>query len=486
MPITLTNSYAELPGHFFSLQSAAQMPKPSMVRLNTDLAVSLGLNPADLFADTGIEMLAGNHHPKGSTPLSMAYAGHQFGNFSPQLGDGRAVLLGEILTPSGARFDLHLKGAGRTVFSRGGDGKAVLSAVLREYLVSEAMAALGVPTTRALAAVTTGETIMRDGPEPGAVLARVASSHIRVGTFQFFYARQDVAALRALMDYTIARHYPAAADADSPPLALLFAVMQKQADLIAHWMQVGFIHGVMNTDNASIAGETIDYGPCAFLDTYHPATVFSSIDRQGRYAFANQPGIAHWNLAQFAQSLLPLIDAVPETAAEQAQAVLDGFGDLYKAAWLGRAGAKIGLTVAQSADQVLVDDLLALTAEAEADFTLTFHNLTLAVQTGDFADFNAPFEGSEAINAWRDRWQARLEGEDSAQSLAAMQAANPVYIARNHRVEAALKAANEGDLEPFETLLKVLQNPFRARPETAEYENPPRPDEIVHATFCGT
>lgn len=360
----------------------------------------------------------------------------------------------------------------------------MLSAVLREYIISEAMHGLGIPTTRSLSAVTTGERVMRDGPEPGAVLARIAASHVRVGTFQYLYARRDTDGLRALMQHVIARHYPHLATADTPALALLQEVMQRQADLVAQWMQVGFIHGVMNTDNVSIAGETIDYGPCAFMDTYHPATVFSSIDRQGRYAWGNQPKIAHWNLAQFAQSLLPLIAEDPEQAANQAQAVLDGFGDLFESAYFNRFCAKLGLPGQSAAERELVVDLLALMAEFEVDFTQGFRQLTRDLATGDLAPSLGLFHGAETFLAWQERWLARLQ--DRGAAALRMQGHNPAVIARNHRVEAALKAANQGDMTPFEKLVDALANPFADRADLAAFETPPRPEEVVQATFCGT
>ncbi|NOX74020.1 MAG: YdiU family protein, partial [Alphaproteobacteria bacterium] len=427
----------------------------------------------------------GNQITNGTAPLAMAYAGHQFGNFNPGLGDGRAVLLGEIVAPDGARFDLHLKGSGRTPYSRGGDGKAVLGAVLREYIVSEAMAALGIPTTRALAIVTTGERVMRENPEPGAVLARIATSHIRVGTFQYFYAKQDIKALKALLDYTITRHYPEAAQAEVPALAMLQSVMAKQADLVARWMAVGFIHGVMNTDNMTLSGETIDYGPCAYLDEYNPAKVFSSIDRQGRYAFANQPGIAHWNLAQLAQSLLPLISQDPEKAAKIAQETLDGFPELFRAAHLNHFAAKLGIAAPLAGDKALSDVFLLMMEEASADFTLSYRHLRKGAETGDFTALETLLT-SDKFDSWKTGWRARLAAEKPEDILNTLQAANPIFIARNHRVEAAIKAANEGDLAPFEALVKVLQTPFTEQPEHAEYEDPPKPDEIVQATFCGT
>jgi uncharacterized protein YdiU (UPF0061 family) len=481
MPIAFDNSYARLPERFFARMPPSAAPAPALLRLNEGLAQRLGIAAADLATPETAAWLAGAAVPDGAEPIAMAYAGHQFGNFVPQLGDGRAVLLGEVVAPDGARFDIHLKGAGRTPYSRGGDGKAVLSAVLREFLISEAMAALGIPTTRTLSAALTGERVMRDGHEPGAVLARVASSHVRVGTFQFFYARRDTEALQALLDHVIARHYPEAAETETPALGVLRGVMTRQADLVAQWMSVGFIHGVMNTDNMSIAGETIDYGPCAFMDAYHPGTVFSSIDRQGRYAWANQPGIAHWNLAQLAQSLLPLIDADEAVAVPKAQAALDGFADLYRAAWERRLLAKFGIGAAQSGDLALAERFLKALEDQGVDFTLAFRRLGLA-GAGDASDLRALF--GHPPDDWLEAWRGRIAGDQGA--MRRMARANPVYIPRNHRVEAALAAANAGDMAPFDALRAVLAHPFDASDATAAYEDPPRPEEIVHQTFCGT
>ena len=482
MNITFDNSYARLPPQFFVRLPPAEAPAPAMLRLNHALAGHLGLDASALDGPAGAQILSGKAPPKGAEPLAMAYAGHQFGNWVPQLGDGRAVLLGEVLAPDGSRFDIHLKGSGRTPFSRGGDGKAVLGAVLREYIISEAMQALGIPTTRALAAVTTGEQVMRDGYEPGAVLARVAASHVRVGTFQYFYARQDHDALQSLLDHVIARHYPQSATAEIPALTVLNAVLNRQADLVAHWMSVGFIHGVMNTDNMSIAGETIDYGPCAFMDAFRADQVFSSIDRQGRYAWSNQPRAAHWNLAQFAQSLLPLIPGEAQEAARLAQDVLDRFGPAFETAYRQRFAAKIGLGGETDSDMQLVSELLGRMEAGGVDFTLAFHHLTTALETGDAGGFRALF--AEPPDNWLADW--RKQAENSGAALPRMQTANPVYIARNHRVEAALRAADTGDLDPFETLLKVIEQPFSARAAYAAFEAPPRPDEQVHQTFCGT
>ena len=485
MTIQFSNTYAQLPDRLFARVSPFAFPAPSIVRFNNALAADLGLDHKQLDSPEGAAILAGAKTPDGAEPLAMAYAGHQFGNWVPQLGDGRAMLLGEVVTPAGARFDIHLKGSGRTPFSRGGDGKAVLSAVLREYIISEAMHALGIPTTRSLAAVATGEQVMREGLEPGAVLARVAASHIRVGTFQYLYARKDAEGLQALMDHVIARHYPECASAETPALALLAAVMARQAELVARWMQVGFIHGVMNTDNVSIAGETIDYGPCAFMDTYHPSTVFSSIDRQGRYAWGNQPKIAHWNLAQFAQSLLPLIAAEPERAAVMAQEVLDAFGEMFEAAYFRVFQAKLGLTGTTEADRALVTDLLHLMAEDTVDFTRAFRELARGLAGDDFSGVKSLFASESLFEDWLARWLSRL-GNERAIAATTMLANNPAFIPRNHRVEEALTAANQGDFAPFETLLKVLSTPFEDQPNATQFEAPPRPEEIVHATFCGT
>ncbi|MFT4715258.1 MAG: hypothetical protein ACI861_000422 [Paracoccaceae bacterium] len=482
MSLDLTNSYAELPAQFYTRQRPAPVPAPELIRLNHDLVKRLGLETDDLTAD----IMSGNQVPDGADPLAMAYAGHQFGGFSPQLGDGRAVLLGEITAPDGAHFDLQLKGSGRTRYSRGGDGKAVLGAVLREYIVSEAMFALGIPTTRALAVAKTGEQVMRETPLPGAVLARIAASHIRVGTFQYFYAKQDTEALQSLLDHAIERHYPTAANAEVPALAFLHEVMQKQADLVAHWMSVGFIHGVMNTDNMAISGETIDYGPCAYMDEYDPAKVFSSIDRQGRYAFANQPGIAHWNLAQLAQSLLPLIHDEPEKAAEKAQGVLDAFAQMFTSAYLKRFAAKLGISAPREGDNGLISGFLSLMEENRTDFTLAFRHLTRAIDAGDFRALADLFANSNAFTAWKSNWQTRIAHDDTAVILKTAQAANPIFIARNHRVEAAIDAANQEDFAPFEALIDVLKKPFEAQPSMVEFEKPPKENEIVQATFCGT
>ena len=478
------NSYARLPEALFARLPPTPVSAPRLLRLNTALATELGLDPAWLASPAGVAMLAGNHVPPGAEPIAQAYSGHQFGHFSPSLGDGRAILLGEVVTPAGERRDIQLKGAGPTPFSRRGDGRAALGPVLREYIVAEAMAALGIPTTRALAAVATGDFVFREEALPGAVLTRVAASHIRVGTFQYFAARRDTASLRALLDHAIARHDPAAAGADNPALAFFEGVVARQATLIARWMLVGFIHGVMNTDNCAVSGETIDYGTCAFLDAYLPETVFSSIDHQGRYAFANQPAIAHWNLARLAEALLPLMGDDEAAAVEQARAVLAGFSPAFGAAWRAGLLAKVGLRDEQPGDEALIQDLLARMAENEADFTLAFRRLADAAQ-GDGEGFAALFADPAAGRDWLARWRARTaaQGVDAA----AMRAVNPAFIPRNHLVEEAIAAAvQRDDLAPFETLLEVLARPFADQPGRERFAAPPRPEQRVRATFCGT
>ena len=455
------NSYARLPDRFYARLDPTPVPKPGLIRLNEPLARELGLDPAALASPEGVAILAGNAVPEGAEPLAQAYAGHQFGGWVPQLGDGRAILLGEVVTEDGRR-DIQLKGSGRTPFSRMGDGRAWLGPVLREYVVSEAMHALGIPTTRALAAVTTGETVHREAALPGAVLTRVARSHIRVGTFQFFLARGDTEALQALTDHVIRRHYP---DAGSP-LELLRAVVAAQAELVAMWMGVGFIHGVMNTDNMQVAGETIDYGPCAFMDRYHPDTVFSSIDHFGRYAYSQQPQVAAWNIAQFATTLLPLMgdrDAAVEAATE----AVHGFAPAYQAAWLRRFGAKLGIADAGEGETELIHRLLDLMAEGGADFTLTFRRLS---EGGELP---------EAFGAWREEWLAREPDREL------MQRTNPAVIPRNHRVEEAIAAGVKGDLAPFHALVQATARPFDM-PLDHPLAAPPAPGEEVRQTFCGT
>jgi uncharacterized protein YdiU (UPF0061 family) len=474
------NTYARLPDRFFARLAPTPVAAPKLVKLNARLAEELGLDAGWLASPDGVAMLAGNAVPAGAEPIAQAYAGHQFGGFSPQLGDGRAILLGEVIRRDGQRRDIQLKGSGRTPFSRNGDGRAALGPVLREYIISEAMQALGIPTTRSLAAVTTGETVRRETPMPGAVLTRVAASHVRVGTFQYFAARQDVEALRLLADHVIARHHPQAAAAPHRYRGLLEAVIAAQADLVARWMLVGFIHGVMNTDNMTISGETIDYGPCAFMDGFDPAQVYSSIDHGGRYAFGNQPRIALWNLTRLAEALLPLLDEDGDKAVELAKESLANFGQHFDAGWEGGLARKIGLTPREG-DTALVDDLLQRMAAQKADWTLTFRGLADGSARAQFAE-------PASFDEWEARWQARLaeEGTTPPERGAAMRAVNPAFIPRNHQVERALAAAVAGDDSPFEALLVVLARPFEDQPDAAAYALPPKEEERVLATFCGT
>ena len=489
-PFKFDNSYARLPDRFYARVSPAQFPAPRLIRINQALAASLGLDPAWLASPDGLEVLSGQRVAEGSDPIAQAYAGHQFGNFVPQLGDGRAILLGEVVAPDGRRRDIQLKGAGRTPFSRGGDGRAALGPVLREYVVSEAMAALGVPTTRALAAVTTGEEVARDAVLPGAVLTRVASSHIRVGTFQFFAARRDVEALRILADHVLERHYPEAAPAEQPYRALLEAVVAAQADLIARWLLVGFIHGVMNTDNMSVAGETIDYGPCAFLDAYDPGKVYSSIDRTGRYAYGAQPQIALWNLSRLAETLLPLLADDEDAAVAQAQEALGGFVPRFQDTYFNGVAAKLGLFTRRDGDIDLANLVLRSMAENKVDFTLFFRRLAdaQAAGAGDEA-LRVLFAQPETCDALLARWRERLahESQSAEARRIAMSAVNPAYIPRNHQIEAMIQAAvQRDDFTPMDELLTVLSRPYNGHPGLERYAAPPEPHEEVRATFCGT
>ena len=482
------NTYArELEGFYVPWQGAVA-PAPKIVQFNVDLARDLGLDADALNTAQGAAIFAGSVPPQGASPLAQAYAGHQFGGFSEQLGDGRALLVGEILDTSGARFDLHLKGSGRTPFSRGGDGKAVLGPVLREYLMGEAMHALGMPTTRALAAVTTGEEVLRDGLKPGAVLARIASSHLRVGTFQFFAARKEWDKVRKLADYAIARHDPDLVDAKDKYLKFLSAVTDRQAALVAAWLHLGFVHGVMNTDNMTISGETIDYGPCAFVDGYEPNAVFSSIDRDGRYAFGNQPVMARWNLTRLAETLLPLIDAHDsDNAIRLATNVINTFIERYTDIWLKGMRAKIGLTSAEADDAALINDMFtAMEAEA-VDYTLFFRSLADASQGRDAATL-ALFKDRSDIAPWLTKWRDRLlrDPQDQAERMNAMNTTNPIYIPRNHRVEEALQAAEGGDMAPFRNLLGVLSAPFTKRDGLERFEGPAPEGSGPYKTFCGT
>jgi uncharacterized protein YdiU (UPF0061 family) len=485
MPLSIPfdNSYARLPDRFYVRLDPTPVSAPILVRVNTALAEQLGIDPGELATPEGAAILAGNLVPEGAEPMALAYAGHQFGHFVPQLGDGRANLLGEVVGRDGIRRDIQLKGSGPTPFSRRGDGRAALGPVLREYLISEAMAALGIPTTRTLAAVTSGEPVMRETLMPGAVLTRVAASHIRVGTFQYFAAQGDEDGIRLLADHAIARHDPDAAAAPNPYRAFLNGVVARQADLVARWLLVGFIHGVMNTDNCAISGETIDYGPCAFMDAYDPGQVFSSIDHHGRYAYGNQPRIALWNLTRLAECLLPLLGG-DENAAKEA---LDAFAPTFQAAYFGGLRRKIGLLTEQEGDDNLTQDLLALMAADGADFTLTFRRLCDAAEApaAEAAAVRALFKDAGAYDAWAARWRSRLAME--ADPATAMRAVNPAVIARNHLVEAALAAAIErADFQPFGELMDVLARPYVDDPALARFTIPPRDEERVLQTFCGT
>lgn len=484
------HSYARLPERFYARIQPTQVSAPRLIRLNEALARHLNLDPVLLASPDGLAMLAGNRLPEAADPLSMAYAGHQFGGFVPQLGDGRAILLGEVIARDGQRYDIQLKGAGRTPFSRTGDGRAALGPVMREYILSEAMAALGIPTTRALAAVTTGEMVLRDQPLPGAVFTRVASSHIRIGTFQFFAARDDVEGLRILADYVIARHYPAARESANPYRTLLEAVIARQATLIARWLLVGFIHGVMNTDNMTISGETIDYGPCAFMDAYRPDMVYSSIDRRGRYAYNNQPAIALWNLTRLAETLLPLWPGDESQAIQEAEESLGTFASVFETAHVAGFSRKLGLREARPENAVLAQELLEIMSQNGADFTLTFRGLAdLAAPSQDEAGVRQLFAAPNAFDAWVARWRQRLneEGGDPDERARNMRAVNPAFIPRNHLVEEAIaEATNGGDFSIFENLLSVLSRPYEDQPAFSRYADPPRPEQIVRQTFCGT
>ncbi len=489
MHIAFDHSFHAQMAGFYAAAVPASPTEPALLVFNDALAVDMGIERSDCSDQQIAEMLSGARLPEGAMPIAFAYAGHQFGHFSAQLGDGRALLLGECLIPNGKRLDIQLKGSGRTPFSRGGDGKAAIGPVLREFLVSEAMHALAVPTTRSLAAVGTGDAVYRDEPLPGAVLTRVASSHIRVGTFEFFAAHHGIDHVRQLAEYVIARHYPAAADADNPYLALFEAVLDAQVALIVHWMAIGFVHGVMNTDNVSIAGETIDYGPCAFLDVYAPDAVFSSIDKQGRYAFGNQPAIARWNMHRLAEALAGAVDAVGgEADVQKLGFLIDGFADRYITLWTQRMGRKLGLAETQEGDSELISGLLRMMHAQQVDFTMAFRALGTA-QAGDAVALHNLFSDAAPLSDWQDQWQARLQSEATTpeQRLAQMNSVNPLYIPRNHMVEAALQAATRhGNLEPFQAMLEVVRNPFEERVGWSAYARPAPEGFGPYVTFCGT
>ncbi len=471
------NSYTWLPHLFFSVIDPTAVINPGLVILNHELAKSLGLDSELLYSDDGIRVLCGNRIPEGALPIAQAYAGHQFGNFT-MLGDGRALLLGEQITPAGDRVDIQLKGSGRTPYSRGGDGRAALGPMLREYIISEAMHALGIPTTRSLAVITTGEDVLRDKRLPGAILTRIAASHIRVGTFQFASHYGSEKDIRAIADYTLQRHFPEIAENENRYFKLLQHVIDRQAKLIAKWQLVGFIHGVMNTDNMAISGETIDYGPCAFMDVYDPATVFSSIDYFGRYAYGNQPNIASWNLTRFAETLLPLLHKDSQRAKAIAAYAISEFPPLFQANWLAGMRNKIGLFHEEPQDDVLIQDLLNLMQKLHADYTNTF----VALTSGQAIPQNEEFK------EWHARWQERLrrQPQSKLEVLDLMKSSNPAVIPRNHRVEEALKAAEDKDNSVMEKLLKALKDPYVHSAEQAAYAELPSPSDCRYTTFCGT
>lgn len=486
--IQFDNSYARLPERFSAAVLPTPVKAPRLIAFNRALAEELGIDLDGVDDERLAAIFSGNAVPQGAEPLAMAYAGHQFGNFVPQLGDGRAVLLGEVLDRKGRRRDIQLKGSGPTRFSRRGDGRAALGPVLREYIVSEAMFALGIPATRALAAVTTGERVQREIGLPGGVFTRVAASHVRVGTFQFFAAREDGEGLKTLADHVIDRHYPEARQAESPYLAMLEAIAERQCDLVCRWLMVGFIHGVMNTDNMAVSGETIDFGPCAFMDEYHPNKVFSSIDAQGRYAYNNQPGMAQWNIARLAECLLPLLDEDQDKAVDLANSVLADFAKAFPKRWLAGIRAKLGLASEAEGDEQLVQDLLALMQRSEVDYTLTFRSLCSAAQ-GKAEAFRGMFIDIAAADEWLKRWQARSaqEGRSGDEQAKAMRAVNPAVIPRNHRIEEVIAAAVEDDdFEPFHEMVKAIARPFEERPDYAVYMQAPMNHERVFRTFCGT
>ncbi len=482
------NTFARELETFYVPWQGEPAPSPALVQFNRALAGELGLDPQVLEGAEGAAIFSGTVAPEGSAPLAQVYAGHQFGGFSPQLGDGRALLIGEIIDCNGQRRDIQLKGSGRTPFSRRGDGKAVLGPVLREYLMGEAMHALGIPTSRALAVVTTGEQVMRERPEPGAVLTRVAASHLRVGTFQFFAAQQDMDKVRRLADYAIRRHYPELADAEDRYLKFLRAVIERQAALVSQWMLAGFVHGVMNTDNMTISGETIDYGPCAFIDVYSPDAVFSSIDYNGRYAFGNQQRIAQWNLARLAETLLPLVHDERDESIRLATNEINAYPAIFEAFWLTGMRAKIGLVGAEEGDGQLAEALLEAMHQGKADFTMTFRALA-AHMRGDHDAIAEAFGDASAVTQWLEQWQDRLlrDNQQTNSRAEGMDRVNPLYIPRNHKVEEALAAAVAGnDFAPFETLLEVLRDPFTSRAGLEDYARPAPKDFGPYVTYCGT
>ena len=490
LKFTFDNSYVKLPDHFYCKLNPTPVKEPKLIKINDHLAVQLGMDPKWLGSKKGIEVLSGNVIFSGSEPIAMAYAGHQFGYWVPQLGDGRAIMLGEVLDKNNNRYDVQLKGSGLTPFSRQGDGRAWLGPVLREYIVSEAMFALNIPTTRALAAVTTGEIVKRENDLPGAILTRVASSHIRVGTFQYFAAKNDLRAIKKLADYVIGRHYLEIKEDKNPYVSLLRAFIKKQSLLIAKWLGIGFIHGVMNTDNMTLSGETIDYGPCAFMDNYNENIVYSSIDNYGRYAYNNQSNIAKWNIACFASSILPLINSNQKRSINIAKEIVEEFDDTFAEYWASEIRLKLGLKEKDSKDITLGSDLLVLMQKNSVDFTNTFRELSSLSNTKSILDKNfvTLFSDKMSINGWLSRWRDRLNSEthNDHDRKIAMLSYNPAYIPRNHRIEEAIQFALKDDYSFFNKLCEILSNPFNDQLSNINYKTPPLPREIVRQTFCGT
>jgi len=483
------NSYSSLPERFYARLPPTRVSRPELIKINSELATELGLDPSKLATEQAIEVFAGNRVPEKSKPIALAYAGHQFGGWVPSLGDGRAILLGELRNQSGHLYDLQLKGSGPTPFSRNGDGRAWLGPVIREYIVSEAMHNLGIPSTRTLSVVLTGERVFRERPYPGGILTRVARSHIRVGTFQYFYAREDHEALKLLADYLIDRNYPELKKSENPLLSLLEQVVEGQAKLISKWMAVGFIHGVMNTDNTSLSCETIDFGPCAFMDHFQAAKVFSSIDHNGRYAYANQPMIAHWNLAQFATTLIPILEDEKETAIKKVTDIINRFPQLYLDNWLSIFGKKLGMENPANEDFEFITGFLNILEKAEADFTLTFRTLSIVparnLQSCHFENFTV---SPNLILEWIPTWLERLSKEKASESerLLSMQKVNPTYIPRNHQIEKAIVEGVEGNFDRFNTMVEVLKSPYTQQEGYEKFENTPETNEVVTKTFCGT
>ncbi len=487
-PFNFNNSYAEKLEGFYVDWDADKAKEPELIHFNESLAKELGLDLGKVASQTLADWFSGNEKPEGAHTLAQVYAGHQFGGFSPQLGDGRALLIGEVVDANNARFDIQLKGSGRTPFSRGGDGKAAIGPVLREYLMAEAMHALGVPTTRALAAVKTGDYVFRERPLPGAVLTRVASSHVRVGTFQFFASRGELDKVKQLADYAIWRHYPELETHDDKYTALLASVCERQANLIAKWMSIGFIHGVMNTDNMTLSGETIDYGPCAFMDHYDAKTVFSSIDEHGRYAYGNQPVLAQWNLARLAECLVPLMDENREKAVEKATKIIEDFSGVYETKWLALMRSKLGLETEQEGDLDLAQGFLETMQGQQVDLTLAFRSLS-DVLRGDETRLRDLYQVTALLDPWLETWRTRIEadnGKPDGERADEMDAVNPLYIPRNHKVEEALSAAETGDMKPFDTLYDVLQSPYQEQDGLAEFAQPAADGNPHFQTFCGT